>query len=897
MERSINVYVALQLIAHVLVSVGVSSFDGYTNANDNDLALSNSTFVLLGGVLPIHPAKADGTCGPVDRTILQRAEAIAFAVGKINSDPTLLPPGIKLAFGIRDSCLLVNTALDETLDFITGSIGIGQNATSYRVSGIIGETASTISIAMASLLRLFRIPQVSPYSTALELSGKTLYPYFLRIPPPDNYQSAALVDLVVYFNWTYIITINSGDTYGQDGINEFTKILKSRNGTIRCVAASIEISFPNPSQSEFDKAAVTFMDPLVVNASAVVLFGHYDIAVGLLDALKRHNVTRRLFWVGSDSWGDSLDGIYPNLVSNLVSVVPKTFPSEEFDRYFESLNIYNHTSNPWFAEFWQSAFNCTLNSNNSNLTPCNVANQRISPQIGYVQDSFVPLTIDAVYAFAYSIRNLHMNMCNGSGLCKAILSTGDAQSHLFIPGNLLLPYLFNVTFPSQSGVNFTFDKNGDPTRAVYTIKNLQFQNGNFMYVPVGTWNNANVSSPLNFTRPVVWNNYEGSIVSRCSDSCSPGQYRLSSSPCCWKCVDCPGGKDYSDGTSCSQCAESTKPNQFRNACITIQASYYHISDPGAIVILIIACLGILATISVIVVFIIHFNHKIIKATSRELTIFLLAGVLLSYVVPFLYVIKPSAVICGTRWIGVGFSFSISFSALLVRTIRIHRIFNRPLTTKKPLFLGSVSQAVITLMLIGVQVVIMGVWLIVERPGARYTYGPTTGEVLCSQSAYSAISVTVGYNFLLLILTTYFAFRTRRVPKNFNETRYINVTVYSLVIIWVVLLPTYFGTASLGAFYQTTSLLLTIVLSASVVLRAIFVSRLVYLFRNMYRRMPLTETTAQFNTCANIQSHIITNGGVCDELENGSFRSDRINCDASTQTEEIENLMPKVLCLY
>ena len=117
------------------------------------------------------------------------------------------------------------------------------------------------------------------------------------------------------------------------------------------------------------------MDPLVVYASAVVLFGHSEIAKGLLDALKRHNVTRsRLFWVGSDSWGDSLNGVYPNLVSNLVSVEPKTFPSEEFDSYFESLNVFNHTSNLWFAEYWQDVLNCALNSTNSNLMPCNVAN-------------------------------------------------------------------------------------------------------------------------------------------------------------------------------------------------------------------------------------------------------------------------------------------------------------------------------------------------------------------------------------------------------------------------------------------------------------------------------------------------------------------------------------------
>ena len=833
--------VLLHLIAHVLVVVCLP--DGYANTKEIGSADPNASIVLLGGVLPIHPFNDDGSCGILDDLNLQRAEAIAFAVNRINADPNLLPPGVKLAFYILDSCLLVNNALDRTLDFITGSVAIGNNGTLYRVSGIIGETQSTISIAMASLLRLFRIPQISPFSTASELSDKTLYEYFLRIPPPDNYQSAAMVDLVEYFNWSYIIAINSADTYGRDGINQFIKMLSIRNATLRCIAKRIEIPFQDATRRDFDDAAASFVDPMVINASAVVLFGHSAIAEGLLDALTRRNITRRLFWVGSDSWGDSLSGIYPKLLGNLVSVVPKTTVSAEFDDYFKSLHISNHTSSPWFAEYWQLRFNCSLqNQTGSGVVPCDIANQRISTETGYVQETLVPLTIDAVTAFAYAIRNLQMNQCNGSDLCKARLSTVDSQSRLFIPGDLLKPYLFNVGFRSVAGTNFTFDKNGDPTSVLYTIKNLQFQNGSFSYVPIGSWSNSKTPS-LVFTQPVVWNNYKGSIVSRCSEPCRTGQYRLFVTDCCWKCVDCMGTRDISDGIGiCHTCNESFTPNQFRNACVLIHVTYYHAGDPGAIIILLISSLGILATISVIAIFIFHFTHKIIKATSRELTAFLLVGIMLSYVTPFLFVIKPSPPICGIRWIGVGLSFAISFSALLIRTIRIHRIFNRPLSTKKPLFVGPLSQAVLTMGLIGVQVAIVVIWLVVEHPGVSYTYDVATGEVLCSLSPYSAISVTVGYNILLLIATTYFAFRTRKVPKNFNETRYINITVYSLVMIWVVLLPTYFGTATLGAFYQTTSLLLTIVLSASVVLGAIFVPRLVYLFKSMYSSTGLPETS-------------------------------------------------------
>ena len=892
MKQSNLCFVLLLFIAHNLVGECLLEF--YANTNGISSAAPNASIVLLGGVLPIHHFYDDGSCGPLNDGNLQRAEAIAFAVNKINADPNLLPRGIKLAFYIRDSCLLVNTALDRTLDFITGSVAIGNNGTAYRVSGIIGETQSTISIAMASLLRLFRIPQISPFSTASELSDKTLYEYFLRIPPPDNYQSEVMVDLVEYFNWSYIIAINSADTYGRDGINQFIKILNSRNATLRCIAKRIEIPFPGAIYRDYDDAAAYFVDPMVINASAVVLYGHSEVARGLLDALARQNITRRLFWVGSDSWGDSLSGIYPKLLGNLISVAPKTKAIQEFDDYFQSLHISNHTSNPWFAEYWQHIFNCSLqNQTSSAFKPCDIANQRITLGTGYVQESFIPLAIEAVTAYAYAIRNLQMSLCNGSGLCKASLSTGDSQSRLYIPGDLLKPYLFNVSFQDQSGANFTFDKNGDPTSVLYTIKNLQITNDSFSYISIGFWSNSKPSSSLVFTQPVVWNNYQGSIVSRCSEPCRTGQYPYFVADCCWRCVDCTGNRDVSDGIGvCRTCDESFTPNQFRNACMPIDVTYYSAGHPGAIVILIISGLGILATISVTVIIIAYFTHKIIKATSREITAFLLVGIMLSYVTPFLFIIRPSPPTCAIRWIGVGLSFAISFSALLIRTIRIHRIFNRPLSSQKPLCLGSLSQVVLTMALIGVQVAIVVMWLVVEHPGVRYAYDVATGEILCNLSPYSAISVTIGYNALLLLATTYFAFRTRKVPKNFNETRYINVTVYSLMMIWVVLLPTYFGTATLGALYQTTSLLLTIVLSASVVLGAIFVPRLVYLFRTLQRNISSPDRSYYFEwqTVTKRQNSNITASKemiLCDKLEDGPHGNDhqeRTCSDSSTQTE-------------
>ena len=68
---------------------------------------------------------------------------------------------------------------------------------------------------VANLLRLFKIPQVSYASTSAALSDKSRFEYFARTVPPDNFQARAMVDILQYFNWTFISTVNSEGDYGK----------------------------------------------------------------------------------------------------------------------------------------------------------------------------------------------------------------------------------------------------------------------------------------------------------------------------------------------------------------------------------------------------------------------------------------------------------------------------------------------------------------------------------------------------------------------------------------------------------------------------------------------------------------------------------------------------------
>ena len=49
--------------------------------------------------------------------------------------------------------------------------------------------------------------------------------------------------------------------------------------------------------------------------------------------------------------------------------------------------------------------------------------------------------------------------------------------------------------------------------------------------------------------------------------------------------------------------------------------------------------------------------------------------------------------------------------------------------------------------------------------------------------------------ILVTICTYYAIRTRKVPENFNEAKFIGFTMYTTCIIWLAFIPIYFGTGN------------------------------------------------------------------------------------------------------
>ena len=71
----------------------------------------------------------------------------------------------------------------------------------------------------------------------------------------------------------------------------------------------------------------------------------------------------------------------------------------------------------------------------------------------YVQDSKMGFVINAIYAMAHGLHDMHSELCpDQPGLCEAM----DP-----IDGSKLLGYLLKTSFRGVSGEEVYFDQNGD----------------------------------------------------------------------------------------------------------------------------------------------------------------------------------------------------------------------------------------------------------------------------------------------------------------------------------------------------------------------------------------------------------------------------------------------------
>ena len=115
------------------------------------------------------------------------------------------------------------------------------------------------------------------------------------------------------------------------------------------------------------------------------------------------------------------------------------------------------------------------------------------------------------------------------------------------------------------------------------------------------------------------------------------------------------------------------------------------------------------------------------------------------------------------------------------------------------------------------------------------------ELYCEQELLGLL-IPLSYNLLLLLICTTFAFLTRKLPENFNESWYIFLSVSTTLFVWIAFLPTYF--AAFYAYHKAALLALALVLNGGVINLCLFGPKLYALYYVNEKDIKITDFTSK-----------------------------------------------------
>ena len=771
--------------------------------------------VTLGGLFLLHYTTEDGQCGEFFPIGLGHVEAMIFAIKKINENPKLLP-NITLGYDIRDYCESTAKAMKHTYDFVRGNdIAFKSKSDSSScaseinqtrdertpIAAVIGPTDSGSSVVVGSLLEVAGIPVISHSATSNELSSPQ-YRHFFRTAPPDGQQASAMADVIEHFNWSYVAVVAMDDSYGRNAVWKLETEAEGRKTF--CIAFAEYIP-----RKEYSSKLIRAVGKIksYPNAKVVMLwlFGSYGRRF-LKEAVKQKLDDRT--WILSDALATENDVFVgltdtdQNIIHGSLGVQPRHLNNQYFENFLieKKPHLSERKRVPWWEEFWrsQNKVNCSSTPGGKKRSGCQEMLIRI------IYDTYIPYVVDAVYAVAHALH--HMINCSVSKhttpeRCPDFLPRVDTQE--------VERHLRTVDFQGLTG-RVSFDSFGDPVSSSYDIvhfrpSNTLSQDRHTVKIVIGSWEKGrNPQLKLNDTR-IKWNTQTSQIMtpkSFCHDDCLQGTFRSLTTPCCWECIKCPAGTVSTslNSANCTECPEGQKPNERRSNCLDLPEDEMMWSSRTPVLVILFATVGLAIVIFFSAILYKYRNTPVVKAANRELSFIFMITIALSFFVSILTLAKPTNFTCK---LGMCLRSTVPVTLiviLILKTMKILSAFRINVIAErlKKFILAAKKQTWLVLTLISPQVLFVLLWITLDPPRQERTIQPVERTIALSCSLYqSPVGRTfqmaiIFYLSFLAIVCTFYAFKARTLPENFNEARYIAFSMYVLLLSCVGYFPVHIG---------------------------------------------------------------------------------------------------------
>ena len=620
-----------------------------------------------------------------------------------------------------------------------------------------------------------------------------------RVTPPDSFRIQALLDIVRTLGWKRLSVISS---YGENGHTAASHFIERLEKAHSCLDQHLELPWKK-STKKFKKISK-------LNSSAIISFTMGQDTVNVIRYINRNKRQKPqlLFAFGSMKYGEISEKTVAN--GSLFLDFP-LMPVPALTEYLCKNNCGTFNGSqplPVWCEERHSNFSlcdkipvickhaCNNNnnlfkSNKSLLTCCESENFNSSID-DRIRSKQVLYFFSPVYQVMKAVQVL----------IEALESSAkDDRKYLGVKARqkLVRNYLRN-----HSHCNYAFPANYTVEDNIikYDVINLITYGSSYYLARVGSWSQNRSECDDGKSGELVLNvtdinwmstnegrtNYNVSGIS-CNQNEVPRRRDGVTLGTCWECIRCKQN-DIVTNDSCWPCRRDEKPDRSYRKCNILPRKVLGIkTNWQAKLIVGFTLIGIGVVLCVVFMFIKYKNSKVIKASGRELSMFILLGAVLTFLNSFIFISPPGNVNCSLRQILPGLAFCLCYGPLFLKVNRIYRIFSNAKQLEKTHMASTLSQVLLVLGIVVFQLIPGCAWILKSVPNSVIAYPDHRNYVVLHcpfDHVGFFLNLILGVVFMLG--STWYAFKTRAFPGNFNESKYIGISLYIICVCWALFIP-------------------------------------------------------------------------------------------------------------
>ncbi|XP_028251838.1 G-protein coupled receptor family C group 6 member A-like [Parambassis ranga] len=757
------------------------------SSSDNDTRLHafSPGDIMIGGLFPIHiktnRSENPGplSCSDYDVQMFLRSQVMVHAIREINQRAPRLLPNFTIGYDMYDTCADVSLAIRATLQMLKNqsdpqSCSLSENIQlslpEPQIKALVGERHSEVSIAVARIVALSSVPQIS-YSSSVLLSTKSKFPTFLRIVSSDQFQTLGMAALVKDFKWASVAIIGSDDEYGKYGSDNLEEIFKSESICIEFVEILPGTFHQNDAST---KEKVNKLIKLIneSEAEAIIMFTKETNVEIILEAAIKHKLNRT--WIASDTWSThSMISTMTNisLAGQVFGFIFKKNEVPGFEDYV--LSMFNGTTNDIVKYHLTQYPLCSNGANEKNKSdPCTDPSTLIK---SIDQDESYSIYL-SVQVIAEGLR--HLLKCDNQR-CERTSPFTALE---------LFKEMKKVNFTVNNNTHIEFDKNGDPSVGYDIVYWNTSDSQPTQIQTVGQyWPNGRL-----IFKGDLFGSMKNDVVSvyGCYKKCDNKERRIGErGSCCFKCVACGSTEIFSKNESkCISCASNQYSDDQRVQCLEKTAEYLQWTNALSIILSCAGACGIIITIVFAVLFTIHRDTPIVKAVGGYLCLLELVSLLASFCLTFIFLGKPrsNADCAGLPLFSI--TFSLCIACILANLLQILVGFNFDV---KWMWIKKLNRPIVVVVVVfSIQLTLSVLWLTICPPYPIAHPSETSILYHCEIDSPGFFIAMIVYKGFLGIICFLFAYKGKQLPDLYKNAGLISVSMLLYLVIWIVFVPLY-----------------------------------------------------------------------------------------------------------